>query len=1481
MTLALNPMPWLLILPYLVSLTLAAICIGWAWPRRRSQAAGTQVFLSLSLAVVVWLLTDVANLLAADLTLKLIWARLAYSAIGSTVALWLLLAYQFNGRRIPNALPLLLLLEPILVQVVVWWPRLTPLFWTSVSLQPQAGLALVILNKGPLFWIHAAYSYIAIAWASWVFLATIRRFPPLYQTQGLVLLSATILPWGANLLTVFGSHAVRTIDFTPIALALALPVLAWALFSFRRAALVPVAYETIIETMQAGVIILDTHNRVAAINQQSLDDLAAHLPSTTPLSRAAVIGQDVAQLFAPWPELVATYVNQRHARAEIVLPFGEQDSLYDLGITPLFDPGGEFAGRVLVIHDLSPYQQARQALAASEQRYRLLFEDSTDAIFVHTISGRILDCNRAAAELFGISKEEATTLSVGDIIPPDIFPQVANPQHTDSLGTIHTEALGLRQSGEIFPIEIHTRLIDLDAKPVVLAFIQDITRRKTGELSLRQTLAETEALYRITRRLAAGEELAATLQAAVDSLASILTADQVLLFVFDPQDGPPQVISWGQDAPSPAAIAALLADPRLAETIAAGAPRRFLSSPGAAEDGRAAALFCPICYQQRVLGMIQASSAPHHPAFSARDESLMLAVADQTAMAIATDALITAERRQRLHADTLREVAAILIRTTDLAQLLPDILAHLERLIPFVSASLMLLNGENLSIVAHRHLHSIQQIVSPPRLNRLPHIRTVLGGAPHIIADCQTEPTWDTFPGSEYIRSWMGVPIMASAQIIGLINLDHTTPNFFTPEDQNLAVALANLAGLAIENSRSLADVARRAIVAETLRQAGSVVLESLDLDEAFERILVQLAQVLPYDSASIQLMRDGYLEIVGGRGWPEPEKILGLHLPIPGENPNTAVLASRRPLRVDIEHSQWPIFDENPTIPIRSWLGMPLIAHGEVIGMMTVDSVEPQFFTAEHEHLAEAFADQVAIAIENARLFHEQEQRVQELDALRATLTEISAELELPRLLQAILARATQLIGALGGDLGLYDEVRQDIEIVATYNLTHDSTGYRQSLGEGAMGQVAQTLLPFTIDDYQSWEGRSPRYTWGEWHAVLAVPLLAAGKLVGVIGLTSTDRDRRFGPTDVHLLTLFAQGAAIAVVNARLFASARDASDRRAILHRVSQQIVTASLNETDIYAAIHDAATQLMPSDQFSIILRDPIGPTLYTAYLIDPFGVGQPQDEPLTDEPLTDEPLIRQVIESGQSLLVLDEPSPRGAGSDDRRQTYSALAVPMLLGGEVIGMLLTRSFQPRAYSAEDRLLLEMLASYAATALDNGRLLAEVQRLAITDPLTGLYNRRHLFDLGQREFARARRFERPLAAVMIDIDNFKLVNDTYGHSVGDEILAAMSQLLQSLVREVDILGRYGGEEFTLILPETDSIHAYATAERLRRQIEAMTVTTARGPVSVTASLGIAHLNGTAADLAGLIAQADNLLYQAKDAGRNRVVSDFISPAP
>ncbi|HCS39643.1 MAG TPA: hypothetical protein DIW44_08665 [Anaerolineaceae bacterium] len=386
-----------------------------------------------------------------------------------------------------------------------------------------------------------------------------------------------------------------------------------------------------------------------------------------------------------------------------------------------------------------------------------------------------------------------------------------------------------------------------------------------------------------------------------------------------------------------------------------------------------------------------------------------------------------------------------------------------------------------------------------------------------------------------------------------------------------------------------------------------------------------------------------------------------------------------------------------------------------------------------------------------------------------------------------------------------------------------------------------------------------------------IGVPIIIDHKVNAIISLDKIEPNY-FTEEHVIILTIFANQAATAIRNAKFFKDATHSANRFMTLYQLSQ-IISINIRTADIYPSIHQAVSELMETEFFSIALFDSSAQTITDVYMIDN---GQPQN--LTTRPL-DKGLFSTVIRSGKSLLyhsfdasLAEEIGAVMVGDNTNSDiSQSILVVPLKIGSKSIGVISAQSYKPNMYTNSDRETLELLAANVAIAIENARLFDEVQKLAITDPLTNLNNRRKFEELATKEFERSIRYNRPLCVIMIDLDQFKQVNDTYGHLIGDHVLASLADLCKKNLRNIDILARYGGEEFIIVLPETTATQALISAERLRRDCEENAVETVQGPIKFTISLGLAELNKTCKTLEELVDRADQALYESKRTGRNK----------
>jgi diguanylate cyclase (GGDEF)-like protein len=361
------------------------------------------------------------------------------------------------------------------------------------------------------------------------------------------------------------------------------------------------------------------------------------------------------------------------------------------------------------------------------------------------------------------------------------------------------------------------------------------------------------------------------------------------------------------------------------------------------------------------------------------------------------------------------------------------------------------------------------------------------------------------------------------------------------------------------------------------------------------------------------------------------------------------------------------------------------------------------------------------------------------------------------------------------------------------------------------------------------------------------------------------------FTQDDIGVLVAIISYVAGALETARAaqLEKAMAAADRQRELAetlRLAMVELSGTLDRNEVLGRLVVTMTRVVGAETAWLVCHDPSGGA---ALVLTAAGDGRPGrwdehrveiDGGLRRLLAVREPLLAS---AGDHLLVTPAPHPPPA---------SGIVVPLATRGARIGVVLIVSQDPEAFGQTELDIVTALAVQAMVAYENARLFSRVEELATTDELTGLANRRHFFDLGERELVRARRNGDPLAAMMIDIDRFKDVNDRHGHQVGDQVIAAVAERLAALVRGNDVLGRYGGEEFALVLnaPAGEDV---TLAERLRRSLAERPVATGSGPIEVTISIGVTRLGSGDADLGALLARADRGLYAAKQAGRNRVL--------
>jgi diguanylate cyclase (GGDEF)-like protein/PAS domain S-box-containing protein len=292
---------------------------------------------------------------------------------------------------------------------------------------------------------------------------------------------------------------------------------------------------------------------------------------------------------------------------------------------------------------------------------------------------------------------------------------------------------------------------------------------------------------------------------------------------------------------------------------------------------------------------------------------------------------------------------------------------------------------------------------------------------------------------------------------------------------------------------------------------------------------------------------------------------------------------------------------------------------------------------------------------------------------------------------------------------------------------------------------------------------------------------------------------------------------------------------------------------------------AIELLGGSAMALYLHSPIDDVLELAICL---GDSQP---PIEQAVRRGQGLAGFVWERGEPVLLDDYHTGHTGELMVSKSVWGKVAgSPIVYAGEFMGVLFV--FSERPFVSNDLKLMGLFASHAGAAIRNARMHSQLHELAIRDPMTGIFNRRHFFELADSVFEQSRRYNRPFSAVVFDADHYKEVNDTYGHLVGDEVLKQITARCSAVIRQADIFGRYGGEEFVIVMPETGLTGALKMAERLRAAVAESPYHTEKGDVPATISLGVARSKRSTATLLELLSDADAALYRAKDAGRNRV---------
>jgi GAF domain-containing protein/DNA-binding response OmpR family regulator/HAMP domain-containing protein len=773
----------------------------------------------------------------------------------------------------------------------------------------------------------------------------------------------------------------------------------------------------------------------------------------------------------------------------------------------------------------------------------------------------------------------------------------------------------------------------------------------------------------------------------------------------------------------------------------------------------------PIFYAGGVAGVINLESRQLN-AFREEQLEYLQALANQAAVAIRNALAYEEQRRQR---DLLRQRADQLTRLWEisyafrsdqpLVSVLEDIAYAINETVGFNVVLISVMRGDppqlyrvagaGIPLTEIERLKATSQ--SPEAVMDLMNDRFRMGRQSYFIPHTHKE-IWEHRLDTYYTKPQLAAgteghcwdaddlcfsPLYSSDQrLIGIISVDDPG-NGQVPTQQTMEALelFANQAAAAVENALLFQLEQERRQLADTLREVAAVVSSTLSVDQVIEAILDQLRRVVPYDSATVQVLRGDQLLITGGRGWENLEDVLGLTFPINADNPNSVVVRTRAPHIVSDTQASYAGFRESPHKHIRSWLGIPLLFSDNLLGMIALDSVELYHYTREHAQLALTFANQVAVALQNAQLFEQARQYADRLRLINEAGVEIASILNVDQLI----ARISQLVE---DNFGYYANIAliEDNYLVwrrPTSRQTAESPesvegrAYRLKVGgEGITGWVAATGEAAVVHDVT----QDPRYMPGladdEITSEIAIPLKVQDQVIGVFDVQSSAAPG-FTENDVLVLQSLANQAAVAIANAQLFeyvsrlgqeleqrvqerteALAKTLEDltlerdRVETLYRITSEL-SASLDLDRVLAEALSLINRAVGVSHGSILLLSRGSSQLvYRAALGRSKGLPRGGKSTRYSRGVG---LAGWVLENREPVIVPDVTQDARWIPDEEEPTperRSAMAVPLTTGDDVLGVLLLFHPDVDYFMADHLKLVSAAAAQVAIAINNAEL-------------------------------------------------------------------------------------------------------------------------------------------------------------------------------
>lgn len=545
----------------------------------------------------------------------------------------------------------------------------------------------------------------------------------------------------------------------------------------------------------------------------------------------------------------------------------------------------------------------------------------------------------------------------------------------------------------------------------------------------------------------------------------------------------------------------------------------------------------------------------------------------------------------------------------------------------------------------------------------------------------------------------------------------------------------------------------------------------------------------------------------------------------------------------------------------LRTVVGITLSAKEQPCGVLLLGAPDSRKLPPDELRLLIALCKKIGNAVENCRLMQQTSRRSEEMHALNEVGRALSATLDPDALFEKIFTEIQRLFQVTNFYIALYDapenQIRFELEVADGVRLPKRARPMGNYLTEVILRTRQPVLIREKFQEEVRKLGAVPVQQGGSF---CGVPLIAYERVIGVMVVRSTE-ENRFDEGHLEVMRVLGSEVSIAIENARLFHEEQTKSRHLVLLNSISRCAIT-TLNPLEMLSNIAEQLERGLAFDHIGIGLLD------YARKEVVIQAEAGNRRGALGRRLELGESLVGRVARTGQMLAARDL-AKDACGEAVLADSISSIAMPILYAEQLHGVLYVETVQPREFSETERLLLLTLADLISGALHNALTFQRAQEQAITDGLTGVKTHRFLMEALSAEWKRSTRANRKFSVLLIDLDRFKFVNDFYGHLEGDLVLKRVGHVLEEHCRRSDVVARYGGDEFVILMPETSMEQSSLIAENLRSRISTDSLLREK---RITASLGIACFPVNGATPQELIQVADASMYLSKHQGGNAV---------